>query len=70
MTDMFGDVPVVLCALPSGCRGFCCLGSDYEPIIIINKNMTYEQQKKTYDHEMRHIITGEIFNPDYKEYGA
>lgn len=70
MTEFFGEVPVVLCALPSGCRGFCCLGSDYEPIIIINKNMTYEQQKKTYEHEMRHIITGEIYDPDYKEYGA
>ena len=70
MTEFFGEVPVVLQGLPSGCRGFCCLGSDYEPIIIINKNMTYEQQKKTYEHEMRHIITGEIYDPDYKEYGA
>lgn len=68
--DLFGDVPVVLQSLPSGCRGFCCLGSDFEPIIVINKNMTYEQQMKTYRHEMKHILTGEIFDPSFKEYGG
>ena len=66
----YDEVPVVLCSLPSGCRGFCCLGSDYEPIIVLNKNMTYEQQRKTYRHEMNHIQSGEMFDPSYQEYGG
>ena len=70
MLDEFGEVPVVLQNLPSGLRGFCCLGSDYMPIIIINKNMTLEQQRKTYRHEMKHILSGEIFDPSYREYGG
>lgn len=68
--DEFGEVPVILRDLPSGCRGFCCLGSDYQPIIIINQNLTWEQQRKTYRHEMKHIISGEIFDPSYREYGG
>lgn len=68
--DEFGEVPVVLQSLPTGCRGFCILGSDFQPIIIINQNMTYEQQRKTYRHEMKHIRSGEIFDPEYREYGA
>ena len=70
MPDEFGEVFVVLKDLPSGCRGFCCLGSDYQPIIILNRNMTYEQQRKTYEHEMKHIVSGEIFDPEYNEYGG
>ena len=68
--DEFGEVPVILQSLPSGCRGFCCLGSDCEPIIILNKNMTYEMQRRTYLHEMKHIESGEIFDPFYSEYGV
>lgn len=68
--DIYGEVPVVIRSLPSGCRGFCCLGSDHEPIIILNSNLTREQQRRTYQHELRHIWSGEIFDPDYQEYGG
>ena len=68
--DQFGEIPVILCKLPSGCRGFCCLGSDYEPIIVINKNLTCEQQRKTYRHELEHILSGEMTDPLYREYGG
>ena len=70
MSYGFEDIPVVLRSLPSGCRGFCCLGSDYEPIIVINKDMTWEQQRKTYKHELRHILSGEMTDPSYNEYGG
>ena len=66
----YENIPVVLRSLPSGCRGFCCLGSDYEPIIVINQNMTREQQRKTYQHELRHILSGEMTDPSYNEYGG
>lgn len=68
--DEYGEYPVVLTSLPVSVRGFCCLGSDYQPIIVINKNMTHEQQLRTYRHELHHIISGEMFDPNYKEYGA
>lgn len=68
--DEFGEVPVVLCDLPARVHGFCCLGSDYNPIIVINQNMTYEQQRKTYFHEMKHINSGEMFDLNYFEYGG
>lgn len=66
------QVPIVLQDLPTTVRGFCCLGSDYEPIIVINSRMTAEQQRKTIRHELDHIRRGDIWNEDYTdatEYG-
>ena len=64
------DVPVVLVDLPPHVRGFVCLGSDYNPCIVINSRLSVEQQKKTWRHEMNHIINGDFDNDDYQEYGA
>lgn len=62
-------VPVVLEDLPTSVHGFCCLGVDYEPCIIINSRLTKEQQREVYLHEMGHISSGEIYDPGYSEYG-
>ena len=62
------EVPIVLKDMPVEIRGFVCLGSDYEPIIVINSRMSKEQQLKTYRHELRHIQRGEMFNESYHEY--
>lgn len=62
------DVPVVLKDLPVKIHGFVCLGSDYEPIIIINSRLSWEQQRKTYKHELQHIQRGEIYDTEYHEY--
>lgn len=67
---MFEDVPVVLVDLPPSVCGFVCLGSDYNPCIIINSRLSVEQQKKTWRHEMNHIINGDMENESYCEYGA
>ena len=53
-----------------GVNGFCCLGSDYEPIIVINSRLSREDQLKAYRHEQDHIRRGEMFNEDYHEYGG
>jgi len=66
MTD---EYPVVLKQLPSRIHGFCCLGSDYEPIIVINENLPLAERRKTYLHEVSHIESGEMFDPLYNEYG-
>lgn len=65
MTD---PVPIVLRDLPESIHGFTVLGSDYEPIIILNSRMSREQQRKTYRHEMDHIVSGQMDDEGYKEY--
>jgi Zn-dependent peptidase ImmA (M78 family) len=67
---MNDPVPVVLVDLPPHVRGFTCLGSDYNPIIVINSRMSAEQQRKTYKHELEHIRTGQIDDDNYVEYAT
>lgn len=62
------DVPVILKDLPVRIHGFVCLGSDYEPIIVINARLSRAQQLRTYRHEIKHIQRGEMFNVNYHEY--
>lgn len=64
------QIPVVLMDLPTHIRGFVCLGSDFSPTIIINSRMTFEQQRKTWIHEMNHIANGDMDDENYYEYGA
>ena len=63
------STPVVLRDLPASVRGFVCLGSDYEPIIVLNSSLSREQQMKTYRHELNHILRGEVWDSNYNEYG-
>lgn len=65
---MTEQVPIFLKDLPETIRGFTMLGSDYEPIIILNSRLSVEQQRKTYRHEMHHITSGEIDDDGYSEY--
>ena len=67
--EPFCPVPVILKKLTGRVRGFCCLGSDFEPIIVINDELSPEQKRRTYEHEMEHIRRGEIYNPTFNEYG-
>lgn len=62
------DVPVVLKDLPVKIHGFVCLGSDYEPIIVINARLSRVQQLRTYRHEIKHIKRGDMYNTNYIEY--
>ena len=64
------EIPIVLKDMPADIHGFICLGSDYEPIIVINSRMSKEQQLKTYRHELQHLQRGEMFNENYHEYGG
>ena len=62
------NIPIVLKDLPVHGRGFVCLGSDFEPIIVINARMSREQQLRTYRHEIKHLQRGEMYNVNYHEY--
>lgn len=67
MTD---HVPVVLKDLPTRVRGFVCLGSDYNPCIVINSRLSVEQQRETFWHEMKHLLSGDFDDDNYDEYGG
>ena len=62
------NIPIVLKDLPVHVRGFVCLGSDFEPIIVINARMSREQQLRTYKHEIEYLQRGEMYNVNYHEY--
>ena len=62
------DVPIILKDLPVHVHGFVCLGSDYEPIIVINARLSRVQQLRTYRHEIKHIKRGDMYNINYHEY--
>lgn len=67
---MMQDIPVVLEDMPTRIKAFCCLGSDYEPLIVLNSRLPVEQQRKAYLHELHHISSGEMDDETYVEYGA
>ena len=62
------DIPIILKDLPVNIHGFVCLGSDYEPVIVINSRLSREQQLQTYLHEVDHIRRGDLVNDNYHEY--
>ena len=59
---------VKLMDLPTSVRGYCYHDDDGEEYIILNARLTREANMKTYKHERRHILRGELYNPDYHEY--
>ena len=70
MTDLFAieQIPVILLNLPTHIRGFCCLGSDFEPCIFLNARLPYEQRVRAYLHELEHIRKGELYDAGFTEY--
>ena len=62
------DYRVTLANLPTSIRGFVFMESDGVPRIVLNANLTREQNRKTYDHECDHIDRGELNDPNYIEY--
>lgn len=61
------DYRVTLANLPTSVRGFVFLESDGVPRIVLNANLTREQNMKTMKHEIRHIENDELTDPNYKE---
>ncbi|MBO7709893.1 MAG: hypothetical protein J6S83_05460 [Lachnospiraceae bacterium] len=64
------DYRVTLAKLPTSIRGFVIIEEDGVPRIVLNMNLTREQNQETYEHELRHIERGDMDNPDYNEYGG
>ena len=59
---------VILQDLPTSVRGFVFQGEDGEPVIVVNSRLTREQNRKTFDHENKHIRLNELTDQTYIEY--
>ena len=59
---------VILQDLPTSVRGFCFLGDDGEPVIVVNSRLTREANRRTFRHESKHIRMKELSDTDYREY--
>ena len=64
------DNRVILEDLPTSVRGFVFEDNNGDPVIVLNSRLTFEQNRKTYDHECGHITRGELADPTYNEYGG
>lgn len=61
---------VILQDLPTSVRGFCYHDNDGEEYVVLNSRLTREQNRRTYDHERGHLDRGEMYEPNYNEYGG
>ena len=61
---------VILQDLPTSVRGFVYQDDAGDPVIVLNSRLSREQNRRTYDHERGHIDRGEMYEPNYKEYGG
>ena len=62
--------PAKLMDLPTTVRGFCYHDGDGEEFVILNSRLTREANQKTWLHEQEHIQNGDMYNPNYNEYGG
>ena len=63
------EKPIVrLFNLPASVRGFCYHDDDGAPLIVLNARLTREQNRRTYDHELKHIEDDELDDKTYREY--
>ena len=63
------DYRVTIAKLPTSVRGFVFIEEDGVPRIVLNANLTREQNRRTLDHEVEHIEKDELNDPTYHEYG-
>lgn len=58
----------ILADLPTSIRGFVFLDDEGEPVIVVNSRLTREQNRRTFRHEKKHIIKGQLTDKTYHEY--
>ena len=59
---------VILENMPTSIRGDVFKDDDGAPVIVLNSRLSREQNRRTYEHERKHIDRGDMFNEDYNEY--
>ena len=61
---------VILQDLPTSVRGFVFLDDTGEPVVVLNARLSREQNRRTLDHERKHIAAGDLQNLNFHEYGG
>lgn len=54
--------------MPTSIRGFCFHDEDGRCTIILNARLTWESNRSSWLHELKHIHRNDLDNPDYREY--
>lgn len=54
------DYTVKMVSLSGRVKGFSTRGIDGDYVIFINQNLSYEQQRKAFEHELKHIMNGDL----------
>ena len=62
------DIQVMLGDFPPCVKAFVFHDDDGCPIIVVNSRLSIDQQREAYEHEIRHIKNGDMYNLEYKEY--
>ncbi len=66
--DEFGEYCTRLQNMPTSIRGFCFHDEDGRCTIILNARLTWESNRSSWLHELKHIHRNDLDNPDYREY--
>ena len=56
------DYRVILCSFPTSVKGCVRIDKDDFASIYINQHLTAEEQRKTFEHEIRHLVHGDFSN--------
>lgn len=59
---------VKLMDLPPTVHGYCYHDNDGVEYVVLNARDTVERQREAYEHEIRHLDKGEMYDPGYTEY--
>ena len=65
---MIDERPATLVDLPTSVRGLCFHDDNGEEYIVLNSRLTREQNRKTWEHERKHMADGDMYEPTYIEY--
>ena len=65
---MIDERPATLVDLPTSVRGLCFHDDNGEEYIVLNSRLTREQNRKTWEHERKHMTDGDMYEPTYIEY--
>ena len=53
------NIRTILYDLPTAIKGFTVATTDGFFTIVLNQNLSFQQNKKTYHHEIKHIMRGD-----------
>lgn len=65
---MIDEPRVIMQDLPTTIRAFCYHDDEDNEFVVLNARLGYEMNRRSYMHELQHILHGEMYDASYKEY--